>query len=225
MISVFNDFLQLISNQRLLIREFDAMHPSEVLAAVHRSVTASIVGSAFTKNTSYKIDPVVPDWKSPFLVVMEGIKTPPVHHKSLRDIQRGQIPEPRNIMFKCAPNPFAEGTECLVYNGYDITSRRAIVLKKYKFQRKSTAVFTVTRGKLMYVLRVYTTYAALFNKKKPQALASLEIIPVDVVLCVGKNYYLMERFLERWRNTTTLEWCATSPLCHHCYRPSATSPG
>ena len=86
----------------------------EVLAAVHRSVTASIVGSAFTKNTSYKIDPVVPDWKSPFLVVREGIKTAPVHHKSLRDIQSGQIPEPRNfipIMFKCAPNPFAEGTE------------------------------------------------------------------------------------------------------------------
>ena len=115
MISVFNDFLQfMISNQCLLIREFDAMHPSEVLAAVHRSVTASIVGSAFTKKTSYKIDPVVPDWKSPFLVVMEGIKTPPVHHKSLRDLQRGQIPEPRNfipIMFKCVPNPFAEGTE------------------------------------------------------------------------------------------------------------------
>ena len=44
MISVFNDCLQRISNQRFLIRQFDAMQPTEVRASVHRSVSASIYG-------------------------------------------------------------------------------------------------------------------------------------------------------------------------------------
>ena len=59
MIQVFNECLQKISNHRLLIRQFDAMQPSEIGASIHRSVSASIYGSESAKKAkmrSYKLE-------------------------------------------------------------------------------------------------------------------------------------------------------------------------
>ena len=45
MIGIFNDSLRMLSDQRLMIRQFDAVQTSEVGEAVHNSVTASIFAS------------------------------------------------------------------------------------------------------------------------------------------------------------------------------------
>ena len=68
-----------------VIRQFDAMQPTEVRAAVHRSVTASIYGSESAKKArmrKYKIEPIIepiiPDWQSTSVIETYGQKTPAV---------------------------------------------------------------------------------------------------------------------------------------------------
>ena len=220
MISIFNDCLQRVSNQRLLIRQFDAMQPTEVRASVHRSVSASIYGSQAAKNArlrKYKIDSTIPEWHSTSLIENYGQKTPAVGIKSLYDLQAGLLPEQPTIpvTFKCAPNPFAEGSECLVYHGYDLTNKRAMVLKKYK---RDGAEFNSLDCYMreIEVRTIYTTYASHFNnlKTKPPGSARLEVIPVDVVSCPGQDYYIMETFLggevEKYSNNAGVV-CSKSP--------------
>ena len=201
MIGIFNECLQRISNQRLLIRQFDAMQPSEVRAAVHRSVSASISGSAAARVArvrQYKMEPIIPDWKSTALIETYGRKTPAVGMKSLQDLQKGvNIEQPSiPITFKCAPNPFADGTECLVYHAYDFTSEKAVVLKRYK---QEGAEFNSLECYMREVeLRtICTSYAIEFNsqKTKPPGSARVDVTPVDVVTCGGSDHYLLETFL------------------------------
>lgn len=221
MISVFNDCLQRISNQRLLIRQFDAMQPSEVRASVHRSVSASIYGSEAAKKArmrAYKLDSTIPDWNSTSLFENYGKKTPAVGIKSLHDLQKDLSLEPPSIpiTFKCAPNPFAEGEECLVYHAYDLTSKRAIVLKKYK---REGSEFNSLKSYMreVEVRTVCSTYAKEFNadKNKPPGSARVDVTPVDVVQCTGEDYFLLESFLsgklEKYSNNAGLV-CSKSPL-------------
>jgi hypothetical protein len=220
MISIFNDCLQRVSNQRLLIRQFDAMQPTEVRASVHRSVSASIYGSQAAKKArlrKYKIDSTIPEWQSTSLIENYGQKTPAVGMKSLYDLQAGLLPEQPTIpiAFKCAPNPFAEGSECLVYHGYDLTNKRAMVLKKYKREGAEFNSLDCYMREIE-VRTICTTYASHFNnlKTKPPGSARLEVVPVDVVSCPGQDYYLMETFLggevEKYSNNAGVV-CSKSP--------------
>ena len=217
MISIFSKYLQEISNQHHMIRQFDAMNPSDVEAAVCRSVSASIIGTAFAMRAplrTYKLDPIIPNWR--LISQTEGEKSPAIGIKSLPDLQAGLTLTPPSIpiTFKCAPNPFAEGSECIVYHGYDLTSKRAIALKRYKrvgAQFNSPACY-------MYKIKVRaicTTYATLFNDKtKPPGSARLEVTPVDVVSCPGQDHYLLETFLdgkvEKYSNNAGVV-CSESP--------------
>ena len=220
MISIFNECLQRISNQRFLIRQFDAMQPTEVRASVHRSVSASIYGSETAKKArvrKYKLDPLLPDWSSTSLIEVYGKKTPAVGVRSLQDLQKGLEIEPPSlpITFKCASNPFAEGTECLVYHGYDLTAKKAIVLKKYK---QEGLEFNTLESYLreVEVRTVCSTYATEFNsdKMKPPGSFRVEVTPVDVVQCAGQEHYLLEMFLggqmEKFSNNTGVV-CSQSP--------------
>ena len=220
MINIFSEYLQHISNQRLLIRQFDAMQPTEVRAAVHRSVTASIYGSESAKKArmrKYKIEPIIPDWQSTSVIETYGQKTPAVGIKSLHDLQAGLTLEQPSIpiTFKCAPNPFAEGTECLVYHGYDSTSKKVVVLKKFKREGAEFDSLDCYMREVE-VHTICTSYATQFNcdKSKPSVSARLEVTPVDVVSCAGQDHYLLETFLggkvEKYSNNTGLV-CSKSP--------------
>ena len=220
MISIFSDYLQQISNQRLLIRQFDAMQPAEVRASIHRSVSASIYGSESAKKAKmrkYKINTVIPDWHSTSLFESYGQKTPAVGVKSLLDLQAGLSLEQPSIpiTFKCAPDPFAEGTECLVYHGFDFTNRRAVVLKKFKREGKEFNSLDCYMREVE-VRTVCTSYANQFNyeKCKPPGSVTVEVTPVDVVSCAGQDHYLLEAFLggkvEKYSNNTGLV-CSRSP--------------
>ena len=211
MISIFNECLQRISNQRLLIRQFDAIQPTEVKAAVGRSISASVTGTAAARVKKYKLDPIIPDWKSTSQIEIYGQKSPAVGIKSLNDLQTGLTLEQPSIpiTFKCAPNPFADGTECLVYHGYDFTSRRAIVLKKYKREGEEFNTLDCYMREIE-VRTICTTYASHFNsdKNKPSGSVRLEVTPVDVVSCAGQDHYLLETFLggkvEKYSNNAGL---------------------
>ena len=201
MIGIFNDFLQRISNQRLLIRQFDAMQPTEVRGAVHRSVSASISGSAAARMARirrYKIDPIIPDWNSTTLIESYGKKTPAVGIKSLNDLQEGLILEKPSIpiTFKCAPNPFAEGTECFVYHAYDLTTKKAVVLKKFK-QEGAEFNSLDCYMREVEICTICSSYANEFNsqKTKPPGSAKIEVTPVDVVTIGSDDHYLLEVFL------------------------------
>lgn len=221
MISIFNECLQRISNQRLLIRQFDAMQPTEVRASIHRSVTASIYGSEAAKKArmrAYKLDPLIPDWNSTSLFETYAKKTPAIGLKSLPDLQNGLDIEPPSIpiTFKCAPNPFAEGEECLVYHAYDVTTKKAIVLKKYKREGlEYNSIESYMRE--VEVRTICSTYALEFNadKRKPVGSVRIEVTPVDAVQCNGGDLYLLETFLggkmEKYSNNAGLV-CSKSPL-------------
>ena len=109
MIGIFNDSLRSLSDQRLMIRQFDAVQPSEVGEAVHKSVTASIFGSESSKkrNRRYTLSSTIPDWHSTAIIEQYGKKTPPPGPKSLRDLQEDLILEGPSVRvcFKCAPHP------------------------------------------------------------------------------------------------------------------------
>lgn len=221
MISIFNECLQRISNQRLLIRQFDAMQPTEVRASIHRSVTASIYGSEAAKKArmrAYKLDSIIPDWNSTSLIENYAKKTPAIGIKSLPDLQSGVDLEPPSIpiTFKCAPNPFAEGEECLVYHAYDVAAKKAIVLKKYK--REGSEYNSIdSYMKEVEVRTICSTYALEFNadKRKPAGSVRIEVTPVDVVQCNGDDLYFLETFLggkmEKYSNNAGLV-CSKSPL-------------
>ena len=49
MIDIFNDSLKQSSSERLIIRQFDAQEPEQIVDAVHKSVTASVTANEAKK--------------------------------------------------------------------------------------------------------------------------------------------------------------------------------
>ena len=212
MISIFNECLQRISNQRLLIRQFDAMQPSELRGSVQRSVSTSIYGSEAAKKAcmrSYKVDPAMPNWSSLDIIEIYGKKTTTPGITSLQDLQRELHFEPPSIpiVFKCAPNPFAEGEECLVYHAYNLTSKRAVVLKKYKREGAECNSLECYMREIE-IRTICSTYAREFNGEKPPGSARIDFTPIDVIQCPGEQRYLLESYLggklEKYSNNAGL---------------------
>ena len=211
MIGIFNDSLRMLSDQRLMIRQFDAVQPSEVGEAVHKSVTASIFASESVKkrNRKYTLDSAVPNWHSTSIIEQYGKKTPPPGPKSLHDLQGGLVLEDPsvNVCFKCAPHPFAEGAESLVYHAFDFTNRRPVVLKQFKAADQEHNTRECYKKELE-IRTIAAAYAREFNsdKQKPTGICPIEFVPVDVVECAGGTYYLLEPFIagqiEKFSNNT-----------------------
>ena len=174
------------------------MQPAEVCVSIHHSVSASIYGSESAKKAKmrkYKINTVIPDWHSMSPFESYGQKIPAVGVKSLQNLQAGQSLEQPSIpiTFKCVPYLFAEGTESLVYHGFDFTSRRAVVLKKFKCEGKEFNSLDC----YMREVEVRTVCSNQLNdeKCKPPGSVAVEVTPVDVVSCAGQDHYLLEAFL------------------------------
>lgn len=147
----------------------------------------------------FKLDPNTPDWNAPSIAQVTATKTTPPAIKRLSDLQERELalakPSERFI-FKVAPNPFAEGSECLVYHGSDLMNFRRIVLKRFK--RSGSEHNTVDcYMKELEVRTIAATYAQEFNmeKFKPPNTCSLQFTPLDVVKCYGGMLYMLEPFL------------------------------
>ena len=201
MIEIFNNCLQMISNQRFLIRQFDATKPLELGASVHRSVSASIFGSEAAKKArvrAFKLDPAIPDWNLPAIIEKYGKKTTPLGIRSMNDLQqeltfdRPSLP----ITLKIAPNPFADGEEFLVYHSFDLSAKKAVVLKKYK-QEASEFNNLECYMKELEIRSICSTYAREFNadQQKPPGTARIDVHPANVIEFPGPDCYLMETFL------------------------------
>lgn len=196
MIDIFNESLKSQSSQRLIIRQVDATKPDELTSAVHKSVTASVFANEARKKIggmSSTLDSSEPNWAS--LLPQYGQKTPPVGPKSLYNLQEGFKPEGPSVSLsvKIAATPFAEGSESLVYRGYDTRNSRQVVLKKPKEDRPSL-------DSLMKVLETQTiaaTYASEFNthKQRPAHLETLEFLPVDVAKMDNGTLYVLQVFV------------------------------
>ena len=168
-----------------------------------RSVTSSVYGSAALKKAAvcnFKLDSVIPDWNSPSITQQFAKKTPPFAIKRLSDLQEGDLileTPSVHFSFKIAPNPFAEGSDCLVYHGSDLVNFRKIVLKKFKRSGREHNTLDCYMRELL-VRAISTTYTREFNieKLKPPNTCTLNYTPLDVVQCNEGTFYLMESFLK-----------------------------
>lgn len=159
-------------------------------------------GSAALKKAAvceFKLDPIVPDWNSPMITQQTSTKTPPPAIKRLSDLQDNElILEKPSVYFtfKIAPDPFAEGSECLVYHASDLVNFRRIVLKKFKQSgREHNTLESYMRE--LEIRTISMVYACEFNmeKLKPQNTCSINFTPLDVVQCTDGDFYMLELFL------------------------------
>jgi len=149
------------------------------------------------KLKAYSLNPRIPEWGT--ISELQGKKTSTPAQKSMEDLQKGfEINPPSiNISFKCAPDPFAEGEECVVYHGYDVTGKRKIVLKKYKREGQEFNSLDCYMRELK-VRTIVNTYVQSFNddKLKPSTALQVSVHPVEIIQCQGsQQVYMMEAFL------------------------------
>ena len=160
----------------------------------------SVFGAAAARQAAvktYTINQVIPEWGP--ILELQGKKTssPPV--RSMADLQKGiKIDPPAiSISFKCAPDPFAEGEECIVYHGYDVSGKRKVVLKKYKREGDEYNKLECYTKELE-VRTITNTYVQAFNDEKGKPSSSLLMVhPVEIVQCEGsQQIYMLETFLK-----------------------------
>lgn len=201
MISMFNDSLRRLSEQRMLIRQFDAVQPSEVGQAVHRSVTASVFASEAAKKRHSESTHWILRFRTGVRVAYwSGTeRRPPPGQLTLRRLQEGIQHEPPSVpfCFKCAPNPFTEGEESAVFHAYDVNSKRHVVLKQFRRDDKEHGCLD-SYMKVAEAQRVAAAYAYEFNidKNKPEGILPVDFVPADVVECRDGSYYIYEPFME-----------------------------
>ena len=170
---------------------------------VHRSVTASVYGCAALKQVAmcgFKLDLTIPDWNHPSIIQQKGTKTPPPPVTSLADLQTEEpkLKKPSvPFTFKIALNPFADGSECLVYHASDLVNFRRIVLKKFK---QSSPVHNSLECYMMELTLQATaaTYAREFNieKSKPPNVCLIEFTMLDIVQAQHGAFYMLEPYLD-----------------------------
>ena len=159
----------------------------------------SVFGAAAARQAAvktYTINQVIPEWGP--IPEMHGKKTssPPI--RSMADLQKGiKIDSPAiSISFKCAPDPFAEGEECIVYHGH-VSGKGKVVLKKYKREGDEYNKLECYMKELE-VRTITNTYVQGFNDEKGKPSSSLLMVhPVEIVQCDGsQQIYMLETFLK-----------------------------
>ena len=175
--------------------------PKLIIFFIFRSVISSVYGSAALKAAAvqeFTLDPNVPDWNTPYIIQQSAKKTPPPVVMRLSDLQKKELaPKEPSIgfAFKIAPNPFAEGSECLVYHGSDLVNFRRVVLKRFKQSGKEHNTLNCYMRELE-VRIIAAVYAREFNADKPPNTSCLEFTPLDIVQCNGGGMiFMLERFL------------------------------
>ena len=168
-----------------------------------RSVTASVYGNEALKQgavRSFTLDLTLPDWNHVSIIQQTAIKTPPPPVTMLADLQVADpVLEKPSVpfTFKIALNPFAEGSECLVYHASDLTNFRRIVLKKYKRTNPECNSLD-SYMKELSIRCIAATYAREFNidKTKPADACDIEFVLLDIVQSQYDSIYMLEPYLE-----------------------------
>ena len=147
----------------------------------------------------FTLNPNVPDWNSPTITQQMAKKTPPPAIKRLSNLQDTELKLEKPNMdfaFKIAPNPFAEGSECLVYHASDLINFRRIVLKRFKQVDREHNTLECYMKELE-VCTISTVYACEFGmeKLKPLNTFSIDFTQLDIVQCAGGVHYILEPFL------------------------------
>lgn len=182
MVKAFNASLQAQSSKMNSIKQFDASDPASLLEGVFRSVTCSItttldalVSGGARRPRDYTIDERVPDWDT--LKPQRAMITPPppVGQAAKREIPH----QPLNV--KIAAQPFAEGSQKVVYHAYDEDNKEHIVLKRSKW--------TDTRSnsnkrhiETAQVHAIAANFAAAFNQKRPSCACEIQFVQVGVMI-------------------------------------------
>ena len=201
MVSVFNESLCRLSSQCLMIRQFDAREPQEVGTAVHKSITASVVGAEARKVASaesWTLDPTIPCWAS--LPELSALKVQAPAVLSLADLQRQEVslPNPSTpFHYKRASAPFAVGEESAVFHALDSRTSRHIVMKELHTKKSGTDALQACKTTAEMQL-VASAYAREFIKDvtKPRSTPNIAYIGCDVIQCSNGKCYLVEQLLE-----------------------------
>ena len=166
------------------------------------SVISSVYGDAALKTAAvheFTIDPNVPDWNAPSITQQMAKKTPPPAIGRLSSLQSSELKLEKpsvDFAFKIGPNPFAQGSECLVYHASDLVNFRRIVLKRFKQVAKECNTLECYMRELEIRI-ISTVYAREFGMEKlmPQNACSIDFTQMDVTQCAGGIYYMLEPFL------------------------------
>ena len=201
MITVFNESLRHLSSQCLMIRQLNAMEPQEVGTAVHKAITASVVGSEVRKVASadsWALDPTVPTWTS--LPELSALKAQPPRVCSLADLQRQDVSLPNPSMafsYKLGTAPFAVGEEAVVFHAMETRTSRRIVMKELHTKKSGSDALQAckTTAEMQIVASVY---AREFTKDatKLTSMPNIAYIGCDVIQCRSGKCYLVEQLLE-----------------------------
>ena len=225
MINVFNDSLKSLSDNQMLIRQFEAVESKQIGEAVHSSVTASVFAAeakkkliASHRSVGATLSPNIPNWS--FLPVLHAVKTPAPGAKSFQSLQDGLTLEPPclPLQIKQAPHPFTEGSECIVYHGIDATKNTRIVLKELKNKSKDASLDYYM--KILEIQTVASAYAREFNhslNKQGILLPPISFPPVDIVNMrdAARTCYILQEFIDgtfKKSNTNTGIVCSSSSI-------------
>ena len=200
MISVFNESLCFLSDQHLIIRQFEAKDPNEMAAAVYKSITASVVGAEARKVAaadSWIVDPTVPNWMSrPELC---ALKVQPPGVLSLADLQKQELslPSPSTpFHFKHAVNPFVVGEEAVVFHALESRTSRHVVIKELHTKQGGADALQACKTTAEMQI-VASAYAREFSedRAKPRSTPTVEYTGCDVIQCSSGKCYLVEQLL------------------------------
>ena len=184
MIKAFDASLQVQSSKIQSIKQFDASDPASLLEGVFRSVTCSITTTLDTLVSGgtrcprdYTIKEDIPNWDT--LKPLRALITPPppIGHSPKREIPQ----QPINI--KIAPQPFAEGSQRIVYHAYDDKNEKRIVVKRSKWtDEKSNSIKRCLETAQVHAIAA--CYAATFNREIPAEVdtSNIQFVPVGVLL-------------------------------------------
>ena len=198
MIRAFNASLQAQSKVNS-IKQFDVSDPTSLLEGVFKSVTCSItttldvlVSGGKRRLRDYTIDESIPDWDT--LKPQQVMVTPP---PTIGHAPKQEVPhQPLNV--KIAPQPFAEGSQKVVYHAYDEDNKEHIVLKQSKWTNASSN--NIKRClETAHVHAIATNFAAAFNQKRPSQASEIQFVPVGVMLAEdGANtlHYTYEPYMD-----------------------------
>lgn len=202
MIKAFDASLQMQSNKIYSIKQFDVSNPTSLLEGVFRSVTCSITATReilISGNRRcpqvYTIDESTPEWNS--LNLQQVMVTPPP------PIGSGIKPElphqPINV--KIAPQPFAVGSQKIVYHAYDEDNKEHIVQKRSKWtDPKSNSIKRCLETANVHAISAI--YAATFNQKRPSQASEIQFVPVgimgvkDSAKGTDPKYYTYEPYMD-----------------------------
>ena len=180
-----------------------------------RIVKNSVYGAEIKRRHDmkpYELDVNCPEWGN--IAHIKGKKTASLPMKTIDDLRKGLTFDPPaiEISFKCAPRPFAEGGECIVYHGYDVTGKRNIVLKKYKREGEEFNNLDCYMKELKIHV-VTNTYVRIFMEKlKDHNSLQITVNPLEIVWCEEtKKIYMLESFLTgkigKYNNNAGMVWC------------------